>query len=433
MSEDLSSDSEDDELNGISMEAGSDGDDVDDVDDLWCSVSSRRPMQSILSSTSMSSSMPYSFNQRTSEPPSINGYRQLSYWTIQQNASERPGVSAHVHNHDQFVPSATSPSPSRQAILASPLYIPTGPSGTTITAMALSPPRDKRKRDEVEVARASPALIDAYIKASAKMKKRYLTQRYTYYINKKRVGEMLKKRFGRPRPKGTGDPNAVQFLMTIEAAYALRQLLRIERCYQDELLQPLPNRIAQVVKIRLFSMRRAWMFLNEVAFRCLTNDEHAFMVPVGICEFEFDGTKAAIEKFTCGKYSRLPGPHQPSWSDPEPKFYSLNDSGRSSDVTFTLRKGEQVFVLEDRYEHSFYGVEDHKMCYWYLVFVADDEHHGLQLRVDDDSWLPVRARVGWVPSKCIDVTHPVTMQYSLNTLKFKLESPKLRFPLSVRS
>jgi hypothetical protein len=49
-------------------------------------------------------------------------------------------------------------------------------------------------------------------------------------------------RFGMPRTKSS---SSVAFLITIEAGYALRRLLRIDRCYRNELLQPLPNRISQ--------------------------------------------------------------------------------------------------------------------------------------------------------------------------------------------
>lgn len=98
------------------------------------------------------------------------------------------------------------------------------------------------------------------------MKRRYLTQRFMYDINRKRMDDQLKKRFGRPRVKAA-DTRNITFIMTIEvirtttmpmttivtvggicqAAYALRRLVRIEHCYVQELLQPLPNRVAQVI------------------------------------------------------------------------------------------------------------------------------------------------------------------------------------------
>ena len=193
-----------------------------------------------------------------------------------------------------------------------------------------------------ELPRAQPQLIETFVKSSAKMKRRYLTQRYMYDINRKRIDDQLKKRFGRPRPRTTESKN-ISFIMTVEAAYALRRLVRIEHCYENELIQPLPNRVAQVsasaslpsspslslwpptttvsftftldtnvaitivfstlqvVKIRVHSMRRAAMFLNRVSFKC--PEEYAFMVPSGVCMNPFSGHAHEIHKLTEENYS----------------------------------------------------------------------------------------------------------------------------------
>jgi hypothetical protein len=52
------------------------------------------------------------------------------------------------------------------------------------------------------------------------MKRRYLTQRFMYDINRKRVDDQLKKRFGRPRAK-MGDTRNVTFIMTVEVACSM--------------------------------------------------------------------------------------------------------------------------------------------------------------------------------------------------------------------
>eukprot|EP00474_Spongospora_subterranea_P002868 CRZ03326.1 hypothetical protein [Spongospora subterranea] len=278
----------------------------------------------------------------------------------------------------------------------------------------------------MELPRAAPVLIDTYVKSSYKMKRRYLTQRFMYDINRKRVEDQLRKRFGRPRPRGnTSDSRSVSFIMTIEASYALRRLVRIERCYLEELLQPLPNRVTQVVKIQLFSMRRAFLFLNEVAFRCQpVGDAFAFMIPSGYAKEDFDGSTQVIDVLTKGYYQAVPGPHLPHWNDPQVDIYAFDDCDGGPSA-MPLRQSDLVFILNDRHEHTYSGVEDQKVCHWYFVLSPDDVYRGLKFRVSPDSWVPVRGRYGWVPSTCILVHSPVLLQYSLNTLKFKLESPRL--------
>lgn len=56
------------------------------------------------------------------------------------------------------------------------------------------------------------------------------------------------------------------------------------------------------------------------------------------------------------------------------------------------------------------------------MFVPGRGRRGLQLRVDKADPVPVQGAFGWVPSACIDVDHPIRLQYSLNTIKFKFES-----------